>query len=87
MTEFDVDRINEVATSYVTNVLDRADTGVLDEQEFIGELYGKLVAAFALGWDVLGLAQQAKAASDRLIDSLNEFVDMVGESEQNKIEG
>lgn len=70
MTEVNVQQINEVAGGVVANVLEQYEDGLLAEEELLGDLFGKLVAAHALGWDIGTMSEEAKLAGDRLIEAI-----------------
>jgi hypothetical protein len=70
MTDIDVERVNQIAGGVVASTLGQYEDGVLNDDEFIAELYGKLVVAHALGWDVGSMAEEAAKAGDRLIEAV-----------------
>ena len=70
MTEVNVQQLNEVASGTCTSTLEQVEDGVLTDEQFLGELYGKMVAAHALGWDIASMAEDAQSAGDRLIEAV-----------------
>lgn len=70
MTEVNVQQLNEVASGTCTSILEQVEDGVLTDEQFLGELYGKMVAAHALGWDIASMAEDAQSAGDRLIEAV-----------------
>ena len=73
MTEVNVQQLNEVASGTCTSILEQVEDGVLTDEQFLGELYGKMVAAHALGWDIALMAEDAQTAGDRLIEAVHAF--------------
>ena len=73
MTEVNVQQLNEVASGTCTSTLEQVEDGVLTDEQFLGELYGKMVAAHALGWDIASMAEDAQSAGDRLIEAVAAF--------------
>lgn len=72
MTELNVEQLNEVASGAVTSVLEQVEAGQLTDEDLLGDLYGKMVAAHALGWDIAAMMEDAQAAGDRLIDAVEQ---------------
>lgn len=79
MTELNVEQLNEVASGAVTSVLEQVEAGQLTDEDLLGDLYGKMVAAHALGWDIATMMEDAQAAGDRLIGAIETITQ---ESEQ-----
>jgi hypothetical protein len=80
MTELNVQQLNEVAAGTCTSILEQAEDGILTDEQLLGELYGRLVVAHSLGWDIISMAEDAKTAGDRLIEAAEEF-------ESSEVEG
>jgi hypothetical protein len=80
MTELNVQQLNEVAFGACTSMLEQAEDGILTDEQLLGELYGRLVAAHSLGWDIVSMTEDAKIAGDRLIEAAEEF-------ESSEVEG
>lgn len=70
MTELNVEHVNQIASTVVGSTLGQFEDGLLDDEQFIAELYGKMVAAHALGWDIGSMAEEAANAGDRLINAV-----------------
>ena len=68
MTELNVEQLNEVASGTCTNILEQLEDGHLTDEQLLGELYGRMVAAHALGWDIVSMTEDAQTAGDRLIE-------------------
>lgn len=75
MTDINIEHINEIASSTVTNILEQVDDGLITDEQLLGELYGRLVTARALGWDIASMAEDARCAGDRLIEAVETFED------------
>jgi hypothetical protein len=67
MTNIDVERVNQIAAGVVENTLKQFEDALLVDEVFIAELYGKMVVAHALGWNIGSMAEEAANAGDRLI--------------------
>lgn len=70
MTNIDVEHVNQIAGGVVASTLGQFEDGLLVDEQFIAELYGKMVVAHALGWDVGSIAEEAANAGDRLINAV-----------------
>lgn len=70
MTELNVVQLNEVASGTLASALQQIEDGLLTDEDFLGELYGKLVTAHTLGWDVKAMAEEATLAGGRLIEAI-----------------
>lgn len=70
MTEVNVQQLNEVASGTCTSILEQVEDGLIADEQFLGELYGRMVAAHALGWDITSMAEDAQTAGDRLIEAV-----------------
>lgn len=73
MTELNAEQLNEVASSTCASILGHAEDGILTDEQLLGELYGRLVAAHSLGWDIVSMTEDAKITGDRLIEAVEEF--------------
>ena len=70
MTEVNVQQLNEVASGTCTSILEQVEDGLIADEQFLGELSGRMVAADALGWDIASMAEDAQSAGDRLIEAV-----------------
>lgn len=68
MTELNAEQLNEVASGTCTSILEQVEDGHLTDEQLLGELYGRMVAAHALGWDIVSMTEDAQTAGDRLIE-------------------
>ena len=68
MTDIDVERANQIAGRVVTDTLKQFEDGLLLDEQFVSELYGKLVVAHAMGWNIGSMSEEAAKAGDRLLD-------------------
>ena len=73
MTELNAEQLNEVASGTCTNILEQVEDGHLTDEQLLGELYGRMVAAHALGWDIVSMCEDAQSAGDRLIEAVAAF--------------
>lgn len=63
-----INSVNEQAVETVKKILTEAINFTDEtEEEFVGTVYGYMVAAVALGWDVETMIAEAVIAGDKLI--------------------
>lgn len=68
MTDIDVERANQIAGRVVTDTLKQFEDGILVDEVFIAEVYGKMVVAYAMGWNITSMAEEAANAGERLLN-------------------
>ncbi len=68
MTNIDVERVNQIAASTINSTLKQFEDGILVDEVFTAELYGKMVVAYAMGWNITSMAEEAANAGERLLD-------------------
>lgn len=73
ITEPNAEQLNEVASGIYTSTLEQVEDGSLTDEQLLGELYGRLVAAHALGWDIASMTEDAQTAGDHLIEAVHAF--------------
>ncbi len=67
MTELNEQLLNEAAQATFKETVQLVEEGKVNDEQFLGIVYGNLVAASALGWDIDAMVYDAKLASDRLL--------------------
>ncbi len=71
MTELNIEKLNEVASNTVSTVLEQVELATITYEDFLGDLYGRLVVAHSLGWNVAAMTEDAKTAGDKLLEAVD----------------
>ena len=69
-----VKRLNEDSVIHLQDWLERIDEGEASEDDLLASLYGSMVAASVLGYDIQTMADDAKKGADKLVEVLAEEV-------------
>lgn len=73
MTKLNTEELNEAGLRTCIDVIKQVEDGLLTDEQLLGELYGRLVAAQTLGWDISLLVEAAQNACGRLIKAIEAF--------------
>jgi len=74
MTDMNLQLINENAQAAFRESIQQIEEGLIADEKFIGTLYGNLVAAATLGWDIESMVSDAIGASDRVVEAIENAV-------------
>lgn len=74
MTDMNLQLINENAQAAFRESIQQIEEELITDEKFIGTLYGNMVAAATLGWDIESMVSDALGASDRVVEALESTV-------------
>lgn len=78
MTEMNIEQLNEVATRAVESALISAESPDFNQEDFLGDVYGRMVAASALGWDIGAMAESAAEGALKLVNAAEASANVEG---------
>lgn len=74
MTDMNLQLINENAQAAFRESIQQIEEELITDEKFIGTLYGNMVAAATLGWDIESMVADAIGASDRVVEAIENAV-------------
>lgn len=74
MTDMNLQLINENAQAAFRESIQQIEEDLITDEKFIGTLYGNMVAAATLGWDIESMVADAIGASDRVVEAIENAV-------------
>lgn len=74
MTDMNLQLINENAQAAFRESIQQIEEDLITDEKFIGTLYGNMVAAATLGWDIQSMVADAIGASDRVVEAIENAV-------------
>ena len=74
MTDMNLQLINENAQAAFRESIQQIEEELITDEKFIGTLYGNMVAAATLGWDIQSMVADAIGASDRVVEAIENAV-------------
>ena len=69
---YNLELLNLTAAASLQESLENIEGSKLSDEEFLGDLLGKMIAAGALGWNIIAMAEEAEAKADRLFNLAEE---------------